>query len=134
MRSKWMLCVVLGLASAAYAKEPYQTGTLMQMDSVNCGTTAKDAQGNNTKTKDILCQEYTLQAEHVTYRIRPRDEKHRSLLPVGDRAEFRMEKDKMVLRVEGVDSKEREFVVVSMTPRTDSSAADASPAHLNHLQ
>jgi hypothetical protein len=40
----------------------------------------------------------------------------------------------MLLRVEDLDSKEREYIVVSMTPRSDSSTADGSSAHINHLQ
>jgi hypothetical protein len=135
MRSKLMLPMVLMLASATYAKEPYQTGKLLQMDSIQCGTAEKDNSSHkNKKTKDLLCQEYTLQAERVIYRIRPRDEKHPGLLPVGDRAEFRLQKDKMLLRIEELDNKEREYVVVSITPRTDSNTADAAPARLNHLQ
>jgi len=135
MRSKWMLCVVLfvGLASAGYAKEPkaYQSGKLLQMDSVQCGTAEN---GKKKTTQELLCQEYVVQAERVIYRIRPRDEKHPVLLPVGGQAQFRLEKDKMLLRVEDLDNKEREFVVVSMTPRSDASTADATPARLNHLQ
>ena len=143
MRSKWMLCVIVGLASAAYAKEPkpYQTGKLVQMDSVQCGTAEKDATsfagevlGNdsgNKKTQEVLCQEYVLQAERVIYRIRPRDEKHPVLLPVGEQAQFRLQKDKMLLRVEDEGGKEREYIVVSMTPRSDSSTADATPSRLN---
>jgi hypothetical protein len=146
MRSKLMLCIVLGLASAAYAKDPkaYQTGKLLQMDSVSCGMAEKDAKSfagemlgtdsGSKKTQEVLCQEYVLQAERVIYRIRPRDEKHPVLLPVGEQAQFRLQKDKMLLRVEDLDSKEREYVVVSMTPRSDSTAADATPARLNHLQ
>ena len=44
MRSKLVLCVVLGFVSAMYAKEPkhYQSGKLLQMDAVPCGTTEKD--------------------------------------------------------------------------------------------
>ena len=38
------------------------------------------------------------------------------------------------MRVEDMDAKEREYIVVSMTPRTDSSTADATPSHLNHLR
>jgi hypothetical protein len=133
MRSKLMLPVMLLLASASFAKEPYQTGKLLQMDSIQCGVAEKD-NSSHKKTKDVLCQEYTLQAERVIYRIRPRDEKHPALLPVGDRAEFRLQKDKMLLRVEELDNKEREYVVVSITPRTDSNTADATPARLNHLQ
>ncbi len=145
MRFKLVVCVVL-IASAAYAKEPraYQTGTLLQMDSVRCGVTEKDAtslageilgtDSGNKKTQEVLCQEYVLQAERVIYRIRPQGEKHPILLPVGERAQFRLDKDKMLLLVEDRDSKERKFVVVSVTPRTDSSTADAIPARLNHLQ
>ena len=137
MRSK-LLCVVLGLASAAYAKEPkaYQTGKLMQMDSVQCGVSEKDAKSlagemlgtdsGHKKTQELLCQEYVLRSERVIYRIRPRDEKHPVLLPIGEQAQFRMQKDKMMLRVEDLDNKDREYVVVSMTPRSDSSPSVAS--------
>jgi len=52
----------------------------------------------------------------------------------GEKAQFRLVKDKMLLRVEDLDSKEREYIVVSMTPRADSSTAEASPSRLNHLQ
>jgi hypothetical protein len=38
------------------------------------------------------------------------------LLPVGERAQFRMDKDKVKLRVDG---KERDYQVVSMRPRSD---------------
>jgi len=146
MRSKMSLCVLLALASTAYAKDPkpYQSGKLLQMDSVACGTAEKDGSslagemlGTNSgskKTQQVLCQEYVLQAEHVIYRIRPRDEKHPVLLPVGERAQFRIQKDRLVLRMEDVDGKEREYIVVSITPRTDESTADATPARLNHLQ
>ncbi len=146
MRSKWMLCVVFGLAAAAFAKDPkpYLTGKLIQMDSVQCGTDEKDSQSlaaqmlgadsGSKQTQQLLCQEYVLQTDRVTYRIRPRDAKHPVLLPVGDPAQFRLQKDKMLLRIEALDSKEHEYIVVSMAPRSDSSSADATPNRLNHLQ
>ena len=146
MRSKLTLCVVLGLAALAYAREPkpYQTGKLLQMDSVRCGTAEKDAKSvageiigtdsGTRRTQELLCQEYVLQSDKTIFHIRPRDEKHPALLPVGDQAQFRLEKDKMLLRVEDLDNKEREYIVVSMTPRTDASSADATPARPNHLQ
>jgi hypothetical protein len=146
MRFRLMLCVALGLASAAYAKEPkaYQTGKLLQMDSVQCGMAEKEGKSfagemlgtdsGSKNTHELLCQEYVVQSERVIYRIRPRDEKHPVLLPVGEQAQFRLQKDKMLLRVEDLDSKEREYIVVSMTPRSDSSAADATPSRPNHLQ
>jgi hypothetical protein len=146
MDSKVVLGVILGLASAAYAKDPkpYQTGKLLQMDSVKCGVAENDAQSpagemlgpNSThkKTQKLVCQQYVLQTESVIYRIRPRAEKHPVLLPVGERAQFRMQRDRMLLRVEERDGREREYIVVSMSPPTESSSADATPARLNHLQ
>jgi len=146
MRFNLILCVVLGLATAAYAKEPkrYQSGRVLQMDSVPCVSAEKDGKSfagevlgtdsGSKKTQEVLCHEYVLQAEKVMYHIRPRNEKHPALLPLGEGAQFRLEKDKMHLRVADLDDREREYIVVSMTPRSDSSTADATPVRLNHLQ
>jgi hypothetical protein len=137
MKSRIILGVVL-VASVAYAKDvrPRQSGKLLQMESVACGVdenSGKSLAGEligtdsaHKKTHELLCQEYVLQTERVIYRIRPRDEKHPVLLPVGEQAQFRMQKDKMILRVEDLDDKDREYTVVSMTPREDSSPEKAS--------
>ena len=77
------------------------------------------------KTKELLCQEYVLETNKVTYRIRPKDDKHPALLPIGEKAQFRLEKDRMRLRVEDMDDKEREYIVVSMSP-TQSSDSETS--------
>jgi hypothetical protein len=132
-QEEWMkfriLIVAIMLASAAQAKEPkpHQTGTLLQMDSAECGVdenSGKSIVGElvgtdsaHKKMHALLCQEYLLQSDSVIYRIRPRDEKHPVLLPVGQKAQFRIQKDKMLLQVEDVDEKEREYSVVSATPR-----------------
>ena len=121
--------VTLLLTTFGHAKEPkhYHTGTLLQMDSAECGVdenSGKSFVGEvvgtdsaHKKTHALLCQEYVLQTDNVIYRIRPRDEKHPVLLPVGQSAQFRIEKDKMLLQVEDLDNKEREYSLVSMTPR-----------------
>lgn len=146
MRSKVFICAVLIFACTAWAKEPkpYQTGKILQMDSVQCGTTEKDhsnfagdvlgTDSGSKKTQELLCQEYLLQAEHVVYRIRPRNEKHAVLLPIGRQAQFRIQKDKMLLRIEDLDDKEHEYVVISMTLRIEGDTADATPTRVNHLQ
>jgi len=138
MRSKLLLCAVVGMASVALAREPkaYQAGKLVQMDSVKCGMDQRGGQNDSghKKTHEALCQEYVLQTQTVTYRIRPRDEKHSVLLPLSDRAQFRTERDKVILRVEDLDNKEREFTVVSMALRSEGSSADASVTRVNHLQ
>jgi aspartate ammonia-lyase len=144
MRYKSLVLAAILLAATAYAKEPkaYQSGKLLQMDSVQCGVGSKDDKNISEvvsnesvpgKTDERTCQEYVLQADQVIYRVRPRNEKHPVLLPVSDWAQFRLEKNRIFLRVADLDSKEREFIVMSMTPRGNSTA-DARPARVNHLQ
>lgn len=133
--------VVAGLicfTALAYGKEPkrFQTGTLMRMDAVHCGVAEKDAKSltgqllgtdsSNKKSEEVLCQEYVLQTDTLVYKLRPRDEKHPALLPVGEHAQFRLDKDKVVLRVEDLDNKDREYSVVSIAPRTDAPAANVA--------
>src|ERR1700722_3060358 len=138
MTSRIFIAALL-FASFSQAREPKQhrTGTLLQMDSAECGVdenSGKRVVGElvgtdsaHKKTHALLCQEYLLQSETVIYRIRPRDEKHPVLLPVGEKAQFRIQKDKMLLQVEDGDSKEREYSVVSMTPRQAAKSAEDSP-------
>jgi hypothetical protein len=132
MGYKSLVLALILSAVGAYAKEPkaYQSGNLVRMESVQCEVDGKHVEN---KTQKPLCQEYVLQAEQVIYRIRPRQARHPVLLPLGEQAQFRMEQNKFLLRMEVLDNKEREFVVVSMTPRGESTA-DAHPVRLNHLQ
>ena|SRR5258708_39423977 len=139
MRIHFVLALAL-VASTALAKEPkhYQSGKLLRMDSVTCGMDQKNGKtlagemigtdSAHMKTKEVLCQEYVLESSKVTYHIRPRDEKHPALLSIGEKAQFRLEKDKMLLRVEDGDDKDRDYIVVSMTPTTSSENETASSA------
>jgi hypothetical protein len=129
----------------AQAKEKsYDKGVLIKMDSASCGYAEKDGKtvvgqilgtdGEHKNTRETLCQEYVLQADRVIYRIRAKDEKHPVLLPIGEKAEFRIDRDKLILRVPEFNDKEHEYSVVSMTPRTDvqdpraAKTASAQPA------
>jgi len=129
MIRKSFLCAALILcASFAWTQEPkpLQTGKLLQMDSVPCHA--------SQKAQEPQCQVYQLESDSVVFHIRPKSAKHAALLPVGERAQFRIEKGNILLHMDGVDSQEREYIVVSMSPRTESDSADASPMRLNHLQ
>ena len=75
--------------------------------------------GEHKSTEELLCQEYVLRADHVIYRIRPKDGKHPVLLPIGETAEFRIDKDKLILRVPEANDKEHEYSVISVAPRSD---------------
>jgi hypothetical protein len=138
VRSKILwTALLLALVGTAQAKEqpPYQKGTLVQMESVPCGYAEKSGKNitgellgtdsAHKKTQEMLCQEYVLEADRIVYRIRPKDDKHPVLLPVGESAEFRIHKDRLLLRVPEADGKEREYTVVSMVPRAD--AKDSKP-------
>jgi len=114
---------------AAKDRSDYQKGTLLRMDSTSCGVQEKGSKsfageilgtdGQSKKTQEMLCQEYVLQTDRVVYRIRPKDDKHPALLPIGETAQFRIHKDKLILKVAEADDKEREYIVVSMAPRQD---------------
>lgn len=132
-----MVAVLVAVATfSAQAKDApaYEKGVLIQMESSSCGYAEKDGKtiagqifgtdGQHKNTKEVLCQEYVLQTERITYRIRPKDDKHPVLLPVGETAQFRIHKDKLLLRVPEADGKEREYFVLSMTPRSDVTVAN----------
>ncbi|HUB01256.1 MAG TPA: hypothetical protein VL983_01175 [Terriglobales bacterium] len=133
---KYTLVFALLCGSLLFAKnrpQP-QSGSILQMDSVQCGTDQKSdksfageligTDNAHQKMHTLLCQEYVVQTDRIVYRIRPRDDKHPVLLPVGEQAQFYIEKDYMKLRVEDLDGKEREYVVVSMTPRAQTQTAE----------
>jgi hypothetical protein len=131
MKVTSMAVLMLCAATVCAAKEhdDYEKGTLVRMDSKSCGTqeagsktVAGEILGTDAqkkKTQDVLCQEYVLQGERVVYHIRPKDDKHPVLLPIGETAQFRVHKDKLLVRVPEGDGKEHEYIVVSMTPRQD---------------
>jgi hypothetical protein len=133
-RIAFSLVVVFLLSLAAFGKEPrfYQKGQLVNMESVSCGYAENSGKtlkgqilgtnGGHKNTKEMLCQEYVLRGDKVLYRIRPRDEKHPVLLPVGETAEFRIQKDRLYLRLGELDGKERDYSVVSMSPVENLSA------------
>jgi hypothetical protein len=129
--------VCLLFAGVCSAKEhAYQKGTVVRMDSSSCGTQEKGSKtvageilgtdGEHKQTQQVLCQEYILQSDHVIYRIRPKDDKHPVLLPIGETAQFRISKDKLILRVPEQSDKEHEYIVVSMTPREEKDSTQAA--------
>jgi hypothetical protein len=134
MKKLLLIGLLLSATCAIQAKNrpDYQKGVLLQMDSTACGLAEKNGKtlageligtdNQNKKTQQVLCQEYILQSEKIIYRIRPNDDKHPALLPIGETAQFRIHKDKLLLLVPEGDGKEREYTVVSMTPRADAAS------------
>src|SRR5215469_6915937 len=119
-----LFALALGLSgllpsvSVAHKKERFaETGRLVEMQDVPCGTRQKGLAGvgnifasvgvTDVNAKDKLCQEYILRTADEEYRIRPVDEKHAGLLPVGAESEFRIKKDRILLSVPEGDGKVR---------------------------
>ncbi|HET7216063.1 MAG TPA: hypothetical protein VFL79_20920, partial [Terriglobia bacterium] len=110
---------------------------LVEMKSVECGVDARGAEGiggilgvndsQHTKSRQMLCQEYLLRTDKIDYKIRPKEEKHAALLPIGQEAQFRIKKDRMRVRVPELDDHEREYFVVSVIQRSE--AAASKPAN-----
>lgn len=79
------------------------------MESSSCGVAEKDGKtlagqifgtdGQHKRSQEVLCQDYVLKSDRIVYRIRPKDDKHPVLLPVGESAEFRIHKDNVVPRL-----------------------------------
>jgi len=120
---------------AVAGDKTYDRGSLKEMTSVECGVDQKSGtsfvgdligtDNAHSQARKTFCAEYVLETAHTIYHIRPREQKNPALLPVGQTAQFRMKKDRMVLRVPEGDNKEREYDVVSMSPVTNNSAVTA---------
>ena len=100
-------------------------GKLPEKDAKSITGELPGTDSGSKRSQEVLCQEYVFQTETVVYRLRSRDEKHPMLLPIGNHAQFRLDKDKLVLRVEDLDDKDRVYTVVSMAPRMDNAQSTA---------
>ncbi len=133
-----IVALALLAAPIVFAKDApsYDKASLLSMESSTCGMAEKAGKtvtgeilgtdSSRKQTQEVLCQEYVLQSDRIVYRIRPNDQKHPVLLPVGESVEFRIHKDKLYLRDPEGDKKEREYVVVSMQPRAESKSVAAN--------
>lgn len=123
---KRVLIVVVMFTAVLSAKDVSRNrlGVLLRMESVPCGVVEGSgfskallgAPAPLPVQDDRLCQEYVLRSEGLYYRIRSRDRKHPVLLPIGEQAQFRLHRDRMLLQVEDFDSKAYEFSVLAIVP------------------
>lgn len=133
------LALVLAFPSSATAKDKKkhgQRGMLESMQSVPCGLKERGVSGfgsifgsvgvQHVNSNEKLCTQYLLRTDEMEYHIRPVDTKHAVLLPIGHEGEFKMKKDRMVLRVPDEDKKAREYQVISMQPVNSGAGAESS--------
>jgi hypothetical protein len=125
---KRLLVVVVMCTAVLNAKNASRNrlGVLLRMESVPCGAVEASAFSKALfgapapmpapVQDDRLCQEYVLRSEGLYYRIRSRDRRHPVLLPIGEQAQFRLHRDRMLLQVEDAQSKTYEFSVLAIVP------------------
>jgi hypothetical protein len=133
-----VLALTLAIALPAPAKDKKdQRGLLESMQSIPCGAKQRGLTGlgsavaslgvEHVNSHEQLCPQYLLRTDQMDYHIRPLETKHPVVLPVGQEAEFRVKKDRIILRIpDGGDRKERNYQVVSMQP---TGAAGDNTAH-----
>lgn len=122
---KWLVVVVMFAAALAAKNVPRNhTGELLRMVSVPCGPMESSRLGNALlgapqpvqSQEEGLCAEYILHSEGLYYRIRSEDRKHTVLLPIGEQAQFHLEKGHMLLQVEDFDQAVYQFSVLAIIP------------------
>src|SRR5580700_7653621 len=122
------LALVLAVPSIAAGKDKKgQRGMLESMQSVPCGAKERGLTGlgsmiasvgvEHVNSHEQLCPQYLLRTDEMDYHIRPMDLKHAVVLPIGKEAEFKIKKDRLILRIVDGDKKQQwDYQVVSMQP------------------
>ena len=143
MKLKLLLSVVVALslmlplsAEAKKDKKHVPRGMVESMESVSCGAKQSGLTGlgsifgsvgvEHVNSNEKLCPQYLLRTDELEYHIRPLDLKHSPLLPVGREAEFKIKKNRLLLKVPDGDKKTRAYQVVSMEPVTTQSGTESA--------
>jgi hypothetical protein len=80
------------------------------------GTIWASAGITHVNSDEKLCQQYLLRTDDMEYHVRPTDNKHPVVLPVGQEVEYKIKGDKMFVKVPDGDKKTRTYKVVAMNP------------------
>jgi hypothetical protein len=126
------------IAESKNKKKPPQRGMLESMQAVPCGAKQRGVTGlgsvfasigvEHVNSHEQLCPQYLFRTDDMEYHIRPLDLKHAVLLPVGQEGEFKLKKDRLILKMPDGDkkAKAREYQVVAMQPENSESKAESS--------
>lgn len=132
------LILEVAVPAGAGKKKHGARGMIEKMEAVPCGAKEKGITGlgsvfasagiEHVNSDEKLCPQYLLRTDEMDYHIRPLDKKHPVILPVGEEGEFRIDKDRLYLRVPDGDRKTRPYRVVAMKPiGGDQDKATAKP-------
>jgi hypothetical protein len=138
-----VLALVLTVPSIAAGKvKKGQRGMLESMQSVPCGAKERGVTGvgsvfasvgvAHVNSHEQLCPQYLLRTDEMDYHIRPVDTKHAAVLPIGREAEFKIDKDRLFLKVVDGSKKTEAYQVVSMQPSNSNSSSDDKVGNANY--
>ncbi|MGA9355103.1 MAG: hypothetical protein WBV46_15530 [Terriglobales bacterium] len=123
-------------SAAAKDKKKPPRGMIESMQSLPCGMKQKGLNGlgavwgsvgvTSVSSNEKLCPQYLFRTDDLEYHIRPKDTKHPVILPIGHEAEFRVNKDEILLKVTDGDHKTRAYHVISMEPINTANAEQDS--------
>src|SRR6267378_1700194 len=109
--------------SAGDKKNQSERGMLERMDAVACGAKQRGLSGLGTlwasvgithvNSDEKLCPQYLLRTDEMDYHIRPTDNKHPAVLPIGHEVVYKIKKVRMVVKVPDGDNKNRTYQVVA---------------------
>jgi len=132
MNFKSLLVIALAFSSAVplsgapKKKKQPPRGMLEKMEAVPCGAKQRGLAGLGTiwasagithvNSDEKLCPQYLLRTDEMEYHIRPTDGKHPVVLPIGQEVEFKIKKDRMLVKVPDGDKKTRSYQVVAVNP------------------
>ena len=134
-----LVLLVSSFAESKDKKKHAQRGMLESMQSVPCGATERGLTGlgsmwgsigvQHVNSHEQLCPQYLLRTDEMDYHIRPVDMKHAEMLPIGHEAEFKIEKNRLVLKVPDAKKKAKPYAVISMQPVSTDSKYENSAYH-----
>lgn len=122
-----MLSLLLAVPGFAGDKKKHPNRAMIEkMEAVPCGAKERGLTGlgsvwasvgvTHVNSDEKLCPQYMLRTDDMEYHVRPLDHKHPVLLPVGQEGEFKLDKDKIEMRIPDGDRKMRQYQVVAMKP------------------
>ncbi len=134
-----MLTLLLVIPGLAGDKKKHPNRAMIErMEAVPCGAKERGLTGlgsvwasvgvTHVNSDEKLCPQYLLRTDDMEYHVRPLDKKHPVLLPVGQEGEFKVDKDKIDMRIPDGDRKMRHYQVVAMKP-IDHSETPASGSY-----
>jgi len=121
-----VLVSAVPLSAGPKNKKVAPRAMLERMESVPCGAKQRGLSGLGTiwasagithvNSDEKLCQQYLLRTDDMEYHVRPMDNKHPVVLPVGQEVEYKIKGDRMLVKVPDGDRKTRSYKVVAMNP------------------